>query len=61
MEGIRIYAVVKTDKVSFRTVEINSTLYVSEDSALRKALDLNRLEQKPEKYDYRVEIYTLKN
>lgn len=61
MEGIKIYAVVKTERVSCRTVEVRSTLYASEESASKRALELYRMEEQPEKYDYRVEIYTLKN
>lgn len=61
MEGIAIYAVVKTCKVSCKTVEINGTLYVSEESAKNKALELYRMEEEPQKYDYRVEVYILKN
>lgn len=61
MDGIKIYAVVKTDKVSCRTVEMKYTFYTSEESASRKALELYRMEEHPEKYDYRVEVCTLKN
>ena len=61
MEGISIYAVVKTCKVSCKTVEINSFLYTSEESAKNKALELYRLCEEPEKYDYRVEVYRLMN
>ena len=61
MEGISIYAVVKTSKVSCKTVEIRETLYTSEESAKNKALELYRLEEEPQKYDYRVEVYTLRN
>lgn len=61
MEGINIYAVVKTCKVSCKTEEVRSTLYTSEESAKARCLELYRMEQEPEKYDYRVEIYTLKN
>lgn len=61
MEGIKIYAVVKTSRVSFKTEELQSTLYTSEESAKAKCLELYRREKEPEKYDYRVEIYTLKN
>lgn len=61
MEGIRIYAVVKACKVSCKTAEVRSTLYTSEESAKAKCLELYRMEQEPEKYDYRVEVYTLKN
>lgn len=61
MEGIKIYAVVKTCKVSYETEEVRSTLYTSEESAKAKCLELYRMEKEPEKYDYRVEIYILKN
>ena len=61
MEGIKIYAVVKTERVSCRTVEVRSKLYTSEESASKRALELYRMEEQPEKYDYRVGIYTLKN
>lgn len=61
MDGISIYAVVKTCKVSCKTAEINGTLYTSEDSAKNKALEMYRTEKEPEKYDYRVEVYRLLN
>ena len=61
MEGISIYAVVKTCKVSCKTVEIIGTLYTSEESAKNKALELYRLEKEPQKYDYRDEVYMLRN
>jgi hypothetical protein len=61
MEGLEIYAVVKTCKVSCNTVEVYSILYTSQESAKNKALELYRSEEEPEKYDYRVEIYWLMN
>ena len=61
MEGIKIFAVVKKEKVSCRTAEVYGTLYASEESASRRALELYRMEKELEKYDYRVEIFTLKN
>ena len=61
MEGIRIYAVLKTERVTCKTVELFGTLYANEESAKTRALELYRMEKNPEKYDYRVEIYTLKN
>ena len=61
MEGLKIYAVVKTERVSCRTVFLFGTLYTSEESAKSRALELYRMEDHPDKYDYRVEIYILKN
>lgn len=61
MDGISIYAVVKTCKVSCKTIEINGILYTSEESAKNRALEKYRMEDEPEKYDYRVEVYRLMN
>ena len=61
MEGLKIYAVVKTERVTCKTIEVYGTMYTSEESAKNRALDMYRREDSPEKYDYRVEVYTLKN
>lgn len=61
MEGLEIYAVVKTFKVSCNTFKVYETLYTSQESAKNKALELYRSEEEPQKYDYRVEVYWLMN
>ena len=61
MEGLKIFAVVKTERVTCRTVEVHGTLYTSEETAKTRALEMYRMDDNPGKYDYRVEIFTLKN
>lgn len=61
MEGITIYAVVKSDRETYKTVEVLSTLYTSEASAHKAALDKSRMEEEPAKYRYEVWPYKLKN
>lgn len=54
MEGITIYAIVKSDRETYKTVEVLSTLYTSEASAYKKALDESRMEKEPAKYRYEI-------
>lgn len=61
MEGITIYAVVKSNRETYKTEEILSTLYTSEASAHKAALEESRMEQEPAKYRYEVWPYKLKN
>ena len=52
---------VKTERVTCRTVEVYGTLYASEESAKAMALEMYRMDKEQGKYDYRVETYVLKN
>lgn len=61
MEGITIYAVVKSDRETYKTVGVLSTLYTSEASAHKAALEESRMEEEPAKYRYEVWPYRLKN
>lgn len=61
MEGITIYAVVKSNRENYKTEEIDTTLYTSEASAHKAALDASRMEKEPAKYRYEVWPYRLKN
>jgi len=60
MEGITIYAVVKSDRETYKT-DVLSTLYTSEASAHKAALEESRMEKDPAKYRYEVWPYRLKN
>ena len=61
MEGITIYAVVESDRETYKTVDVLSTLYTSEASAHKAALEESRMEKDPAKYRYEVWPYRLKN
>ena len=58
---IKDLSVVKTERVTCRTVEVYGTLYTSEESAKARALEMYRMDKEQGKYDYRVETYVLKN